>query len=138
MAETHVISALTTKYAQLQGKIQLYQKLIKETKTNLDIISKSIKIFDPNYDLRKIKLINIRNRYFKYGELNKIVIEYLKINDGVSIYELVNYIMELKSVPKNLYKIINIEIYGVIKRLLNNDVVELEINNNTKLYKIKS
>ena len=46
MAESHVISALTKKRAELLGEVQHYEKLLKSSKENLTHIDKTIKMFD--------------------------------------------------------------------------------------------
>jgi hypothetical protein len=66
MAETHVISALVKKRSELLGEIQHHEALIKEHKSNLSSIDKTIHIFDDNYDLRTIKSKRVsQERYFK-------------------------------------------------------------------------
>ena len=47
-----------------------------------------MKIFDPNYDLRKIVVKKTRERYFKHKELIRLVIEHIKNNDNVDIFNL--------------------------------------------------
>lgn len=50
MAQSHVISALTSKRAELSGKIKQLQAEIVSLEEQLDHIDGSIKIFDPDYD----------------------------------------------------------------------------------------
>lgn len=52
MAQSHVISALIEKHSELQGEIRYYQDLLQELKTNLDTITKSIRVFDPSFDTK--------------------------------------------------------------------------------------
>lgn len=137
MAESHVISALVAKHADLQGKIKSYQEAIKEARDEISTISKSIKIFDPNYDLRKIALKKTRERYFKHKELTKLVIEYIKSNDNVDINELTEYVMKVKALPQELHKSIYGEIYTVLENLARQDVIECRVANDAKQYCIK-
>ena len=137
MAESHVISALAAKHAELQGRIKSYQEAIKEARDEVSTISKSIKIFDPNYDLRKIALKKTRERYFKHKELIKLVIEYIKSNDNVDIDELTEYVMKVKALPQELYKSIYGGIYTVLENLVRQDVIECRVMNDTKQYRIK-
>lgn len=137
MAESHVISALVAKYAELQGRIKSYQEAIKEARDEISTISKSIKIFDSNYDLRKIAPKKTRERYFKHKELTKLVIEYIKSNDNVDINELTGYAMKIKALPQELHKSIYGGIYTVLENLARQDVIECCIANDAKRYRIK-
>ena len=137
MAESHVISALVAKHAELQGRIKSYQEAIKEARDEISTISKSIKIFDPNYDLRKIAPKKTRERYFKHKELTKLVIEYIKSNDNVDINELTEYVMKAKALLQELHKSIYGGIYTVLENLVRQDVIECRITNDTKQYCIK-
>lgn len=137
MAESHVISALVAKYAELQGRIKSYQEAIKEARYEISTISKSIKIFDSNYDLRKIAPKKTRERYFKHKELTKLVIEYIKSNDNVDINELTGYVMKIKALPQELHKSIYGGIYTVLENLARQDVIECCIANDAKRYRIK-
>jgi hypothetical protein len=137
MAESHVISALAAKHAELQGKIKSYQEAIKEARDEILTISKSIKIFDPNYDLRKIALKKTRERYFKHKELTRLVIGYIKDKDGADINELTEYIMKAKALPQELHKSIYGGIHTVLENLVRQDVIEYRIMNDAKQYCIK-
>ena len=79
MAETHVISALTKKRAELLGEVQHYEKLLKQSKDNLTHIDNTIKIFDENYNLTSIRPKRVHTeRYFKTGESKILILDILR------------------------------------------------------------
>ena len=79
MAETHVISALTKKRAEVSGEIKHYEKLLKQSKINLQSIDQTIHIFDDTYDLRTIKAKRVhKERYFKTGEAKVLILDMLR------------------------------------------------------------
>lgn len=80
MAETHVLSALTKKRAEVSGEIKHYEKLLKKSKLNLQSIDQTIHIFDDTYDLRTIKAKRVhRERYFKTGEAKVLILDMLRM-----------------------------------------------------------
>ncbi|MFV0563206.1 hypothetical protein [Malaciobacter mytili] len=81
MADTHVISALVKKRAELRGDIIHYKQLIETLNKDLQTIDATIKIFDVDYDISSIKpVIKSRNRFFNNGEAKVLVLEVLKNN----------------------------------------------------------
>ena len=65
MADTHVISALVKKRAELRGDIIHYKQLIATLDKDLQTIDATIKIFDVDYDISSIKPVRKgRNRFF--------------------------------------------------------------------------
>jgi len=79
MAETHVLSALTKKRAEVSGEIKHYEKLLKQSKLNLQSIDQTIHIFDETYDLRTIKAKRVhKERYFKTGEAKVLILNMLR------------------------------------------------------------
>ena len=79
MAETHVLSALTSKRAEVSGEIKHYEKLIKQSKLNLQSIDQTIHIFDDSHDLRTIKPKRMSSeRYFKNGEAKTMILDVLR------------------------------------------------------------
>ena len=79
MADTHVISALVKKRAELRGDIIHYKQLIATLDKDLQTIDAIIKIFDVDYDISSIKpVIKSRNRFFNNGEAKVLVLEVLK------------------------------------------------------------
>jgi hypothetical protein len=80
MAETHVISALTRKRAEVSGEIKHYEKLLKKSKENLASIDQTIHIFDESYDLRTIRAKRVSSeRYFKNGEAKVVILDTLRV-----------------------------------------------------------
>ncbi len=79
MAETHVISALTKKRSEVSGEIKHYEKLLKQSKLNLQSIDQTIHIFDETYDLRTIRAKRVhKERYFKTGEAKVLILDMLR------------------------------------------------------------
>lgn len=79
MVETHVLSALTKKRAEVSGEIKHYEKLLKQSKINLQSIDQTIHIFDDTYDLRTIKAKRVhKERYFKTGEAKILILDMLR------------------------------------------------------------
>ena len=79
MAETHVISALTNKRAEVSGEIKYYENLLKKSKLNLQSIDQTIHLFDESYDLRTIKAKRVhKERYFKTGEAKLLILDMLR------------------------------------------------------------
>jgi len=79
MSETHVISALVRKRAELLGEVEYYESLLKSHKENLLTIDKTIHIFDESYKISSIKKIKrVKTNFFQRGRLRSIVIAHLK------------------------------------------------------------
>ena len=97
MAETHVISALTKKRAELLGEIKYYQELLKQSKDNLTHIDKTIKMFDENYNLKSIKPKRMyTERYFKNGEAKILVLDILRTSNRLNTDEIAEMIANNK------------------------------------------
>ena len=54
MADSHVISALVKKRAELRGDIIHYKQLLSSLDKDLQTIDATIKIFDVDYDISSI------------------------------------------------------------------------------------
>ena len=80
MADTHVISALSTKRGEILGSIKHYKQIISSLDKDLTNIDATIRIFEPDYKFGSEKVINkhTRNRFFNNGEAKVLVLEVLK------------------------------------------------------------
>lgn len=78
MAETHVISALVKRRADLLGEIEHTQLHIRKLSADLEHLDATIRQFDPDYQLQEIKPKGFRppSDWAGRGEMSRIVIPY--------------------------------------------------------------
>jgi hypothetical protein len=91
MSESHVVSGLVAKRSELSGLIDHYMHEIKRMDADLHHLDAAIKMFDPDFDLRAIRVKQHRkkNLYFKQGESARLVLDALRENGGVMSTEAV-------------------------------------------------
>ena len=98
MANTHVISALSTKRGEILGSIKHYKQLISSLDKNLQNIDATIKIFEPDYKFGSEKVVNkhTRNRFFNNGEAKVLVLEVLKNSEIALSTDKISNIVAIK------------------------------------------
>lgn len=81
MSETHVVSALVTKRAELTGLIAHFESEIRQASMDLDRLDAVLKLFAPDYDLSGIKPKSIRhiNPWFAKGEMSRLALDTLRV-----------------------------------------------------------
>ena len=138
MAESHVISALVSKHSELQGNIKYYQDIISKLKSELETIDMAIAIFDPSYKTTFIRAKRISNAsYFPHGELNRRIIECLKIKPS-TVNEIAEYVFKDKEVDDALIAKYRQNISSLISKLIKRGTASLFTDNGVKFYKIAS
>lgn len=80
MSNSFVISGLVAKRAELDGLIEHHLQEIQRISVELKHIDATIKLFDPDYNLRSIRKRKFRqkNVYFKQGECARLVLDVLR------------------------------------------------------------
>lgn len=104
MTQTHVISALVDKRAELGGQISSKQAEIKGLKEVLLHLDRTIKVFSPEFDLRTIKATrtNTRNALFARGEIQRMVLNHMRCaTDTVIGREIADEILRIKGIEAN-------------------------------------
>ena len=96
MKNVHIVSALVSKIAHIQGEIELHYKAIKGLEAKADTLKQSLLIFDESFDLHNIKAVKHTNALFKPRELKRLVIEVLKQKQSVNLNEIVELISHQK------------------------------------------
>lgn len=80
MAHSIVVSGLIAKYSELSGALKNHQDVMRQIAADLDHIAVTLKLFDPELDLRTIKVTNhrIANGWFGHGEVNRLLMNVLR------------------------------------------------------------
>ena len=79
MAESHVVSALIGKRAEIAGRIEHFQSTLRQLIIDLDNLDAAIRLFKPDIDLEEIKPKPLPPRHQAYqGEVTRIVLETLR------------------------------------------------------------
>lgn len=80
MAESHVVSALVAKRAELTGRIENFQSQIRQLSMDVDHLDATLQLFDPDYDVLGIKPKGIRssNPWFSKGEISRLSLDALR------------------------------------------------------------
>jgi hypothetical protein len=103
MAETHVISALRAKRAEVSGYIHDLEKKVKRMRANLAHIDATIKIFSPETDPDAIppRRTYRRSNYFRKGEFARLCLDELRKADGqpITTATIVGGIIRAKGLP---------------------------------------
>lgn len=101
ISNSHVISALVSKHAELLGLVEHHQALLDTHTKELEHISASIKIFEPNYKLKSIKKkpVRTKNRFFEHGESKRLCMDVMR-NYGKSMIttEIVEAVAKVKNI----------------------------------------
>jgi hypothetical protein len=135
MAESHVVSGLVAKRSELVGQIEKLQDEIAGIRALMDCIDGSIKLFDPDYDLRTIKgkRTNKTNGYLKHGEAQWFALDTLRAaGKPISSRDIVNEIIKRKNITvkqdtvHTIQKLVlgslhNLEKRGIVKSAKNED-----------------
>ena len=84
MTNSHVVSALRLKRAEISGHIHDLEKRIARQRANLANLEATIKLFSPgaNPDAIPPKRAYLRTRYFAHNELSRLTQDALRIASG--------------------------------------------------------
>lgn len=90
--DTFVISGLVRKRSELSGQLELLRQQTIQLKGEISTIDNAIHLFDPSYNVKKIKPVRKRtaNKFFESGERTRAIVDTLREagSDGLSIREI--------------------------------------------------
>jgi hypothetical protein len=104
MTDTHVISALRLKRAEISGHIHDLEKRIARQRANLANLDATIKLFSPgtNPDAIPPKRAYRRARYFAHNELSRLTQDALRTASGpLTSAEIATAVMQTKGMAAN-------------------------------------
>jgi len=102
MTNSHVISALRLKRAEISGHIHDLEKRIARQRANLANLDATIKLFSPgmNPDAIPSKRAYRRTRYFAHNELSRLTQDALRTASGpLTSAEIAAAVMQAKEMP---------------------------------------
>ncbi|MDQ6867332.1 MAG: hypothetical protein M3178_02575 [Pseudomonadota bacterium] len=123
MTDTHVISGLHRKRAEIGGHIYDLEKRIARQRANLANLDATIKLFSPgiNCDAIPPKRRYRRTRYFAHNELSRLTQDALRTASGpLTSAEIAVTVMQAKGMPADdaqLKEIVAVRALTVLRRL---------------------
>ena len=123
MTETHVVSALRLKRAEISGHIHDFEKRIARQRANLANLDGTIKLFLPgtNPDAIPPKRAYRRTRYFAHNELSRLTQDALRTASGpLTSSEIAATVMRAKEMPPGdaaFKEIVATRVLTVLRRL---------------------
>ena len=84
MAESHVVSGLVRKRAELAGQIDHHRQEMTRLLEVVDQLDATIRLFDPDYPIGRIRAERYRprQRFFHPGECQRLVLEIVRDADS--------------------------------------------------------
>ena len=128
MTESHVVSGLVAKRAEIVGQIEAFKSEIARLQGAVSFLDGSIKLFAPEYDLRTIKgkRTNQRNQYLEHGEGQRITLDILRAGgNALCSREIANQIVARKGIEADTHVIAQIQknVLVVLHRLKERNAV---------------
>ncbi len=95
MVQSHALSALIRKRAEVAGEIEHAQDKLRQFIIDIDNLDHTIRLFDPDIDLEEIRPKPLPPRHAAYrGELSRIILTALRQStDGLTAQQLAQHVM---------------------------------------------
>ncbi len=128
MAESHVVTGLVAKRAELAGRIEQCRQELERLLTNVGHLDGSIKLFAPDYKLQGIraKVPRQRNQFFRQGECQRLVLEIFRdAEEPLSARHIAAALVERKGLEATpaMIEQMRKNAWSVVRRLAGNGVV---------------
>ncbi len=132
MAQSHVVSGLVAKRAEVAGQIVSCQDEIKQLQGALAHLDSTIKLFEPDFNLRGIKSKRTiqRNQIFGKGESQRLVLDVMReAGEPLTSRDIADRMLASKGiedaeiaaqVQKNALQILNRQNGNLVKQLAKN------------------
>lgn len=127
MAETHVVSALLAKRAEITGEIEYRHQEISRLNQDLDHLDATLKIFAPDLNVatQKPKQYRMRTSPFLHGELPVLIMDMLRLaNRAMGTNEIAYQLAEKRGLPteKDYNRVVK-PIHSVLQRMRRNGTI---------------
>ncbi len=128
MAESHVVTGLVAKRAELAGRIEKCHRELERLVADVSHLDGSIKLFAPDYKLEGIraKTPRQRNQFFHQGECQRLVLEIFRdAKEPLSARHIAEALVarkKLETTPAMIEQMRK-NAWGVVRRLAGNGVI---------------
>lgn len=131
MAESHTVSGLIKKRAEIAGQIEHAQATLRQLIIDLDNLDHTIRLFDPDIDLVDIKPKPLPPRHQAYqGELTRIVLSALRTSPTpMTTAELAKHVMaarNLDTADRRLVKLMGKRVGACLRNHRDKGIVQSE------------
>ncbi len=128
MAESHVVTGLVAKRAELAGRIEQCHRELKRLVADVSHLDGSIKLFAPDYNLEGIraKTPRQRNQFFHQGECQRLVLEIFRdAEEPLSARQIAETLVERKEMEATpaMIEQMRKNAWGVVRRLAGKGVI---------------
>ena len=128
MAESHVVTGLVAKRAELMGRIEAARRELEQLQADVGHLDGAIKLFAPDYELERIRATphRRRNRFFIQGECQRLVLETFRgASEALSSHRLAEALAERKGLEASpeVIEQMRKSALGAVKRLLGKGVI---------------
>lgn len=128
MAESHIVSGLVAKRAEITGQTEAHQAELSRLQSSVTHLDYTIKLFAPDYDLRTIggKRTNVRNQHLEHGEVQRYTLDILRTADSpMSSREIVDVLLERKGIAPTATITARVQknVLGVLHRMEKRGIV---------------
>ena len=139
MGQTHIVSGLVTKRAEIDGQIIARLAEIKDLKQVLHHLDRTIKVFSPEFDLRTIRATrtNTRNALFAHGEAQRLVLGVMReYGEAMTSRQIADAIIDSKDFEALSSTITQVQkdVSNILRRLERKEVVVLSDSNDAILH----
>ena len=139
MGQTHIVSGLVTKRAEIDGQIISRLAEIKDLKQVLHHLDRTIKVFSPEFDLRTIRATrtNTRNALFQHGEAQRLVLGVMREHgEAMTSRQIADAIIKRKEFEALSSTITQVQkdVSNILRRLERKGVVVLSDSNDGILH----
>ena len=138
MGQTHIVSGLVTKRAEIDGQIISRLAEIKDLKQILHHLDRTIKVFSPEFDLRTIRATrtNTRNALFAHSEAQRLILGVMReCGEAMTSRQIADAIIEHKGFEVTIHTVTQVQknVLNVLRRLERKEVVVLSDSNDEML-----
>jgi hypothetical protein len=128
MAESHVVTGLVAKRAELAGRIEAARRQLEQLEADVGHLDGAIKLFAPDYKLEDIraKPARRRNRLFVQGECQRLILEIFRdAAQPLSAARLAEVLAQRKGLESSpaVLDLVRKSALGAVKRLVGKGVI---------------